>query len=165
MKYIKMVDYINPWDNGKVAREKINAMLEEVQANIPSIWQNWNWYIWWIDTWIPATWPRWPQGKQGIQWPQWKTWPQWPAWVNGKDWADWKDGKDWKNWADWQPWYTPIKWVDYFTQEDIASLNIPTKVSDLSNDKNFSSMDEVTEDEWGNIEDRMTNNVNYFIYE
>lgn len=80
-------------------------------------------------------------------------------------WTPWKDWEDWADWADWQPWYTPIKWVDYFTQEDIASLNIPTKVSDLTNDKNFSSMEEVTEDEWGNIEDRMINNVNYFIYE
>ena len=33
--------------------------------------------------------------------------------------------------------YTPVKGVDYFTQEDIASLNIPTKVSDLSNDSGF----------------------------
>lgn len=33
--------------------------------------------------------------------------------------------------------YTPIKGTDYFTAEDIASLNIPTKVSDLSNDLNF----------------------------
>lgn len=30
--------------------------------------------------------------------------------------------------------YTPVKGVDYFTAEDIASLNIPTKTSDLIND-------------------------------
>lgn len=33
--------------------------------------------------------------------------------------------------------YTPQKGIDYFTQEDIASLNIPTKTSDLTNDSNF----------------------------
>lgn len=33
--------------------------------------------------------------------------------------------------------YTPIKGTDYFTAEDIASLNIPTKVSDLTNDTGF----------------------------
>lgn len=33
--------------------------------------------------------------------------------------------------------YTPVKGVDYFTAEDIASLNIPTKTSDLTNDKGF----------------------------
>ena len=30
--------------------------------------------------------------------------------------------------------YTPVKGVDYFTSEDIASLNIPTKLSDLTDD-------------------------------
>ena len=30
--------------------------------------------------------------------------------------------------------YTPQKGIDYFTQEDIASLNIPSKTSDLIND-------------------------------
>lgn len=33
--------------------------------------------------------------------------------------------------------YTPQKGVDYFTQEDIASLNIPSKTSDLTNDSGF----------------------------
>ena len=33
--------------------------------------------------------------------------------------------------------YTPQKGVDYFTQEDIASLNIPSKTSDLINDSGF----------------------------
>lgn len=33
--------------------------------------------------------------------------------------------------------YTPVKGTDYFTSEDIASLNIPTKVSDLTNDTGF----------------------------
>lgn len=33
--------------------------------------------------------------------------------------------------------YTPVKGVDYFTPEDIASLNIPTKTSDLTNNSGF----------------------------
>jgi len=33
--------------------------------------------------------------------------------------------------------YTPVKGVDYFTAEDIASLNIPTKTSDLTNNSGF----------------------------
>ena len=33
--------------------------------------------------------------------------------------------------------YTPIKGTDYFTEEDIKSLNIPTKTSELDNDAGF----------------------------
>ena len=33
--------------------------------------------------------------------------------------------------------YTPIKGTDYFTEEDIKSLNIPTKISELDNDVGF----------------------------
>lgn len=33
--------------------------------------------------------------------------------------------------------YTPVKGVDYFTEADIESLNIPSKVSDLTNDSGF----------------------------
>jgi len=33
--------------------------------------------------------------------------------------------------------YTPVKGVDYFTQADIASLNIPTNTSDLNNNSGF----------------------------
>lgn len=33
--------------------------------------------------------------------------------------------------------YTPVKGVDYFTEEDIESLNIPSKTSDLDNDNNY----------------------------
>lgn len=32
---------------------------------------------------------------------------------------------------------TPVKGVDYYTTEDIESLNIPTKTSDITNDSNF----------------------------
>ena len=33
--------------------------------------------------------------------------------------------------------YTPVKGVDYFTQQDIDSLNIPNKTSDLTNDSGY----------------------------
>ena len=47
--------------------------------------------------------------------------------------------KDGNNWVDIQTikGYTPVKGVDYFTPADIASLNIPTKTSDLTNDSGF----------------------------
>lgn len=35
--------------------------------------------------------------------------------------------------------HTPEKGVDYFTEEDIASLNIPEKVSDLTNDAGYTT--------------------------
>lgn len=35
--------------------------------------------------------------------------------------------------------YTPIKGKDYFTEEDIASLKIPTKTSQLENDSDFTT--------------------------
>ena len=49
------------------------------------------------------------------------------------------DGQDGTNGQNGQDGYTPVKGVDYFTQEDIASLNIPTKTSDLTNDSDFMS--------------------------
>jgi len=48
------VSYIEYGDTGKVAREKINSIMHEVEASIPSIWENWHWYIWWVDTGITA---------------------------------------------------------------------------------------------------------------
>jgi hypothetical protein len=63
-----------------------------------------------------------PQGEQGIQGiqgdtgPQGETGPQGPKGDTG---------------------YTPIKGTDYFTPEDINSLNIPTKTSQLINDSGF----------------------------
>lgn len=47
------------------------------------------------------------------------------------------DGKDGVNGVDGKDGYTPVKGVDYFTEEDIASLNIPTKTSQLENDSDF----------------------------
>lgn len=48
------LQYIEYGDNGKVAREKINSIMAEVEASIPSIWENGDWYIGGIDTWITA---------------------------------------------------------------------------------------------------------------
>lgn len=59
---------IQPGDTWKVAREKINTIMDEVEDNIPSIWDNWNWYLWETDTEVPATWPEWPE------WPKWDDW-------------------------------------------------------------------------------------------
>lgn len=65
------IEYINYGDNGKVARDKINGIFQEVEDNIPSIWNNWNWYLWPTDTDVPATWP------QGPRWPKWDTGDAW----------------------------------------------------------------------------------------
>lgn len=48
------IQHIEYWDTGKVAREKINSIIDEVEASIPSIWENWHWYIWGVDTGITA---------------------------------------------------------------------------------------------------------------
>ena len=51
---------IEYWDSWLVAKNKINnswtKLLEDVEAFRPSIWENWNWYIWTTDTWIHAEW-------------------------------------------------------------------------------------------------------------
>lgn len=46
--------YIENWDTGAVARQKINGIIDEVNASIPSIWENGNWYIGGVDTGINA---------------------------------------------------------------------------------------------------------------
>ena len=66
-------------------------------------------------------------GQPGAKGDKGDTGPQGPA---GQDGAQGPKGDDG---------YTPIKGVDYFTQEDIDSLDIPTKTSDLDNDSNFMS--------------------------
>lgn len=48
--------HIEYWDNWRIAREKINSIIDEVNASIPSIWDNWNWFIGGVDTWINARW-------------------------------------------------------------------------------------------------------------
>lgn len=57
MNHIKMAEApkIEYWDSWKVAREKINWIIDVVNASIPSIWENGHWYIWWVDTGISAT--------------------------------------------------------------------------------------------------------------
>lgn len=59
--------------------------------------------------------------------------------------ADGKDGKDGQNGADGKDGYTPVKGVDYFTEEDILSLEIPTKTSQLENDSDFITKEYVDE--------------------
>lgn len=46
--------HIEYWDTGRVAREKINGIIDEVNASIPSIGDNGHWYIWGVDTGIMA---------------------------------------------------------------------------------------------------------------
>lgn len=76
MNCINMIP-INYGDTWKVAREKINSIMDEVEANIPSIWENNDWYLWPTDTWVPATWP------QGEEWPQGEKWDKGDK---GEDW-------------------------------------------------------------------------------
>ena len=54
-----------------------------------------------------------------------------------QDFLDSLRGKDGKDGKDGQDGYTPQKGIDYFTSEDIASLNIPAKTSQLQNDSGF----------------------------
>ena len=56
------------------------------------------------------------------------------------------DGEDGPVGPQGEPGHTPVKGIDYFTPEDIASLNIPRKTSDLNNDSGFitSSTDTLT---------------------
>ena len=49
-----MVTKIEVWDTGKVAREKINSIMDEVINHIPSIWENGHRYIGDVDTGISA---------------------------------------------------------------------------------------------------------------
>ena len=66
-------------------------------------------------------------GSQGPQGPQGLQGPAGPQGIKG-DKGDTGDAG-----------YTPQKGIDYFTQEDIASLNIPSKTSDLANDSNYTT--------------------------
>lgn len=82
-----------------------------------------------------ATGPQGEKGETGEKGDKGETGAQGPAGQDGKDGIDGKDG------ADGQDGYTPVKGVDYFTEEDIASLNIPKKTSDLTNDSDFISVE------------------------
>lgn len=159
---------INYGDTGKIAREKINSMLAEVEAHIPSIGENNHWYLWETDTGINATWP------QGETWPQWATWPQWPQGEQGEQWEQgiqgetWPQGEQWPQGEDWEDGYTPVKWVDYFTEQDIESLNIPQTLWDLDNDVGYITSDDLPtklsdlqNDEWF-ITNTVNNLTNYY---
>jgi len=54
---------------------------------------------------------------------------------------------------DGQDGYTPIKGVDYFTQEDIESLNIPSELSELSEDTTHRVVTDVEKETWNNKSD------------
>lgn len=73
----------------------------------PTIGDNGNWYLGDTDTGKPS---RGEKGDKGD---------------TGNDGINGQDG------------YTPQKGIDYFTSEDIASLNIPAKTSQLQNDSGF----------------------------
>ena len=106
MKNIKMtqVDY---WDSWAIAREKINQILDIAENSIPSIWENWHWYLWWNDTWINATWPQWEQGIQGEQWEKWNKWDKWDK---GDKWDKWDK---WDQWIQWPKWEQGIQWIQW----------------------------------------------------
>lgn len=65
--------------------------------------------------------------------------------------------------------YTPVKGVDYFTAEDIASLNIPDSTSDLTNDSGFitNTVNNLTnytlKTNTGSLIDLSINNTNYVV--
>ena len=164
---------IEHWDSGRLSRDKINnsfnEMVERVEWYRPHI-KNWVWWIWETNTWVQAEW--YETEFQVAEWYiQYKTqrsssWNnliaiddlKWdkgdaftyddftPEQLEALTWPQWEP---WTPWKDWEDWYTPIKWVDYFTQADIESLNIPTKLSDLSNDEWF-------------INNTVNNLVNYY---
>lgn len=75
-----------------------------------------------------------PEGPEGKQGPQGETGPQGPEGPAGKD---GQNGRDGTNGQDGKDGYTPVKGVDYFTQEDIASLNIPDDLGDLTNSAGY----------------------------
>lgn len=64
---------------------------------------------------------------------------EWLESLKGETGGPGADGKDGQNGADGKDGYTPIKGKDYFTEEDIASLKIPTKTSQLENDSDFTT--------------------------
>lgn len=69
-----------------------------------------------------------PQGERGLQG---ERGPQGEQGIPGQTGPSGRDGKDGEDG------YTPIKGVDYFTEEDIDELHIPKKLSDLQNDVGY----------------------------
>ena len=55
--------------------------------------------------------------------------------------------------------YTPVKGVDYFTSEDIASLNIPDSLSDLSDDSTHRTVTDAEKSTWNNKYDKPSGGI------
>lgn len=55
--------------------------------------------------------------------------------------------------------HTPVKGVDYFTSEDIASLNIPYSLSDLSDDSAHRTVTDVEKSTWNNKYDKPSSGI------
>lgn len=55
--------------------------------------------------------------------------------------------------ANGQDGYTPVKGVDYFTPEDIASLNIPSALNELSDDTTHRTVTDTEKTTWNNKSD------------
>ena len=91
-----MADKINYGDNWKVAREKINGIIELAESSIPSIWENGNWYLWDTDTWTPATWPKWDKWNKWDKGDKWDKWDKGNTWVTGNWIESITSSKSWK---------------------------------------------------------------------
>lgn len=164
-------------DSGRLSRDKINNSFNEVVERVagyrPHI-ENWVWWIWETNTWVQAEWYETEfQVNDGYiqyksEWSttwnnliavedlKWDKWDQWDPFTYDDFTPEQLAGLKWEPWEDWDDWYTPVKWVDYFTQQDIDSLNIPEKVSDLDNDTGFITSASLPHD----VGD-LTNNVGY----
>lgn len=55
--------------------------------------------------------------------------------------------------------HTPVKGVDYFTSEDIASLNIPYSLSDLSDDSTHRTVTDAEKSAWNNKYDKPSSGI------
>ena len=123
------IQYHDTWAE---AREKINAIIEQAEDSIPSIWENWHWYLWETDTWISATWPQWevwPQWEKWEQWERWERWEKWDQWEKGEKWDKGEQGPRGYTWAVWPKWAKWDKWdpftYDDFTPEQLEWLKWP----------------------------------------
>ena len=87
--------------------------------------------------------PMGPQGEQGIQGPQGEPGIQGPKGdpgeqgIQGPKGDPGDQGIQGPQGEQGNDGYTPIKGVDYFTQQDISDLNIPKATSDINNDSGF----------------------------
>ena len=56
--------------------------------------------------------------------------------------------------------YTPVKGVDYFTPQDIASLNIPTTLAELSDDSTHRLVTDTDKTTWGGKQEALVSGTN-----